>query len=102
MKSGCDVHLKQYKSPNSNLKTQMNGKNPKQRVAFVSNSKKAVMHKIRCSGLDSMSFVAVAAGPKIGAWAIEASQPVDSATANTSEIRDQAALKRGRSRVREC
>jgi hypothetical protein len=57
MKGGCDVHLKQYKGPNSNLKTQMNRENPKQRIAFLSNSKKAVIHKIRCSGRDSMSLL---------------------------------------------
>jgi hypothetical protein len=74
----------------------MNRKIVKQPVAFVSNSKNSVMRRIRCSGRDSMFFVAVAAGPKIGALAIEASQPVDSETAKTSEIRDQTALKRGR------
>ena len=91
-----DVHLRQYKDPNRDPRTQMNRKNPKQRIAFVSNSKKPVMHKIWRSGRDSMSFVAVAAGPKIGALAIEGSQPVDSATTTTSEIRDEAALKRVR------
>jgi hypothetical protein len=44
------------------------------------------MHKIRRFGLDSMSFVAVGAGPKIGALAIDASQPVDSPAASTTEI----------------
>lgn len=57
----------------------MTRENPKQRIAFVSNS------KIRCFGLDSMSFVAVGAGPKIGALAVEASQPVDSPTTDTTE-----------------
>lgn len=61
-------------------------------MAFVSNSKSSVMRKIRCPGRDSMSFVAVAAGPKIGALAIEASQPVDSETAKTIEIRDRRLL----------
>jgi hypothetical protein len=96
MESGCDLHLKQYKGPKQQPKTQMNRKIVKQPIAFVSNSKNSVMRRIRCSGRDSMFFVAVAAGPKIGALAIEASQPVDSETAKTSEIRDQAALKRGR------
>lgn len=83
-----DVHLRQYKDLNSNLRAQMGRKDLKPRIAFVSNSKNSVMHKIRRSGRDSMSFVAVAAGPKIGALAIEASQPLDSATNEPSEIRD--------------
>lgn len=70
----------------------MNRKIVKQPVAFVSNSKNSVMRRIRCFGRDSMSFVAVAAGPKIGALAIEASQPVDSETGKTSEIRDRRLL----------
>lgn len=92
MESGCDLHLKQYKGPKQQPKTQMNRKIVKQPIVFVSNSKNSVMRKIRSFGRDSMSFVAVAAGPKIGALAIEASQPVDSETAKTSEIRDRRLL----------
>jgi hypothetical protein len=78
--SRCNVHFKTIQRPKQQPLTQMNRKNLKQGIALVSNSKISVMRKIRCSGCDSMSFVTVAAVPKIGALAIEPSQPVDSAT----------------------
>lgn len=94
--SGTTYTLRQDKGPNSDPRTQLNRKDPKRRIAFDSNSKDSVIHNFWRSDGDSMSFVAVAAGPKIGAMAIECSQPVDSATTTTREIRDEAAIRRVR------